>query len=176
MVEHDSIIPPGREGKVTQKIALGSGHHGLVKKYVTVISNAKNHPELRLSLACTIRSELEIEPPYLSLRPDKNGLIRQSLTITTPKKDLKVLEFSFKENAKSNDLKGTNWQTALPLQFKTELTGTDSTDAEGYLKYRLDISLSLKDNAAAYGQFILKTNNPKKNEVVLTGVILEQEK
>ena len=176
MVGYDSIIPPAREGKITQEIKIGSGYHGLIKKYVTVTSNAKNQPELRLSLSFTIQTELEVSPAYLSLKPDKKGMIKQTLTITTQKKDLQVLEFSFKEQGKPDNNGVGNWQVSLPLRFTTELTKVDTVLSDGYLKYQLDVSLSLENNQITYGTFTLKTNHPKKEEITLNGVILEQEK
>ena len=149
----------------------------MVKKYITVSSNAKNEPELKLWLSCKIPIELEIEPNYVSMRPDKNGMIKQTLTVTTQKKDLQILEFTFNEYGRSELKAEPAWQTSLPLRFTTKLTKIDTVTAEGYLKYHLDISLMIKDNATAInGSIKVITNHPKKQEVALSGVILEQEK
>jgi hypothetical protein len=175
VVGNDSIIPPGREGKVTQEIKIAHAHSGVLRKYVTVISNAKNKPELKLSLGCTIRSELGVEPGYLSITPDKNGDIKQVLKLTTQKKDLKVLEVRFVEQQKS-DGKGAAWQAALPLKFTFKLTKTDTTLADDYIAYQLEISLHLEENKTLYGNFTIVTNHPKKKEISLSGVILEKAK
>ena len=50
MVGFDSIIQPGRVGTITPKIELKNLHGGAFMKSVTVTSNAKNTPSLRLSL------------------------------------------------------------------------------------------------------------------------------
>ncbi len=176
MVGYDSIILPGREGKVTEEITIGSGTTGQIRKYITVVSNAKNKPELKLSLSCTILAELEVSPMYLSLKPDKKGIIKEVLTLTTQKKDLQVLDFIFTEN-ETPDSKGiSNWQVSLPINLLTKLTKVDTALADGYVKYQLEISLSATDNKVMYGKFTMKTNHPKKKEVILNGVILEQEK
>ncbi|MBN1577002.1 MAG: hypothetical protein JW913_10645 [Chitinispirillaceae bacterium] len=173
MVGHDSIIPPGREGKVTQEITIGHGYHGTLRKYITVISNAKNSQELRLSLGCTIHAELEIEPAYISLKPDKNGMTKQTLTVITAKKDLQILEVSFTEQEKPGNKDRTNWQVALPILFTSVVTKIDSVAIDGYLKYRLDISQTFNYTTPVYGNFTVKTNHPKKREVAINGVIHE---
>ncbi|MBN1307265.1 MAG: hypothetical protein JXA18_05075 [Chitinispirillaceae bacterium] len=144
-----------------------------MRKYVTVVSNAKNNPNLRLSLGCTIHAELEIEPKYLSLRPDKYGMVKETLTVLTSKKDLQVLEVSFMEQERFGNQEKTGWQTTLPILFTHALTKPDSSDAEGYLRYRLAISQALNYTTPVYGSFTVRTNHAKKQEVVVNGVILE---
>jgi hypothetical protein len=175
VVGHDSIIPPGREGKVTQEVNLASGHSGVLQKYITVFSNAKNTPELRLSLKCTILAELDVDPKYLSLKPDKKGMIQQTLSLTTQKKDLAVLDVTFLENSKPAE-NANNWQAALPIRFAYKLAKNPAPLADGYLKYQLDISLTAQDSTALYGNFTIKTNHPKKSELTLSGTILERDK
>lgn len=141
---------------------------------MTVISNAKNKPEMKLSLGCTIRAEIGVEPGYLSLTPDKNGDIKQELTLTTEKKDLKVLDVRFVSQKKSDGKETAAWQAELPIRFTFELTKTDTVLADNYLAYQLDISLHLEESKAMYGSFTIVTNHPKKKELSLNGVILEK--
>ncbi len=143
-----------------------------MKKYVTVISNAKNTPQLRLSLAATIRPELGIEPGYLSLQPDREGKVSQTLTITTMKKDLGIESVTFKEQEKLGE-KGENWRASLPLHFKHDLK-PGKLLPDGYTEYKLDISLQVPEGGLLSGDFVFKTNHPKKKEATLTGVILEK--
>ena len=175
MVGYDSIIPPGREGKVTQEIKLSASKGGVVRKYVTVMSNAKNKPQLKLSLQCTIREELGIEPRYISLKPDDNGALKQTLTLTTQKADLQVSGVTFNEHEKKG-AQTTNWQKSLPIHFKYELTKSDKPLQDGYLEYKLDVSLATPLEKTTYGEFTITTNHPKKPEATLTGVILEKSK
>ena len=125
-------------------------------------------------MKCTIIAELEVTPNYLSLKPDKKGLVKQMLTLTTQKKDLQVEDVTFKENQKSVDQQG--WQTTLPLRFAYKFAKSTEPQKGDLLKYQLDISLTTQDSVPTYGVFTIKTNHPKKKEVTLSGVILEPEK
>lgn len=173
-VGYDTIIPPNKEGKLTQEVNLGS-YSGTVRKYVTVQSNAKNSPELRVSLGGTIRSQVGVEPSYLSLKPDSTGLIKQTLNLTTLKKDLKVTDVIFKENENSNQ-QGVNWQVSLPMHLTYKLWEPDTVFADGYIRYKLSISANVKDNKTTYGQFVITSNHPDKKELTLSGVILNYNK
>ena len=99
MVGHDSTILPGREGKVTQEINVGNLHSGSFRKFITVISNAKNTPEMRLSLGGTMRTNLE-SPNFLRLTPDSKGECKTEITLSTEKKDLKITEVAFKTHGR----------------------------------------------------------------------------
>ncbi len=169
-VGYDTIIAPNKEGKLTQEINLGS-YSGNVRKYVTVESNAKNSPELRLSLGGTIRTQIGVEPSYLSLKPDSTGLIKQTLNLITLKKDLKITDVIFKENDNSSR-QGVNWQVSLPMHLTYQLWEPDTVFADGYMRYKLSISATVTENQTTYGQFVITSNHPDKKELALSGVIL----
>lgn len=170
MVGYDSIISPGREGKITQEIKISSGHNGEVKKYITLISNAKNKPEYRLSLKGTIIAQVSADPTYISLSPDSTGYCSIVLKLSTDMKDFSVTEVTFIENS-SNDPKKPSWQAKLPTYLKFSLGKPDSVKADGIMVYPLNASLEYKKSTSKYGSFILKTNNPKKNEVSIPGIL-----
>ncbi|MCX7726984.1 MAG: DUF1573 domain-containing protein [Chitinispirillaceae bacterium] len=175
VLAYDSVILPNREGKVTLEIKLKGLPHGLLRKYITVISNAKNKPQLRLSLSCTLITELEITPKTISLRCDKYGFTNQTLNITSTKSDLKILEVSFKEEFEpENNNTPINWQKILPLPFEFSLIKTDSITKEGYFKYKLTISQKVDYEKPVSGFFVIKTNHTQKKEILIYGVILEK--
>lgn len=155
---------------------MAAGHGGVIQKYVTVFSNAKNIPELKLSLKCNILAELEVEPQYLSLKPDKNKMVKQTLTLTTQKKDLEVLDVTFLENSNKPAENSSNWQAALPLRFAFKLAKDSVLQANNYLKFKLEVSFTAQNSAPVYGTFTIKTNHPKKKELTFSGAILEPEK
>lgn len=113
-------------------------------------------------------------PNYLSLKPDRKGMVKQTLTLSTQKTDLEVQDFIFKENQKSGDQQG--WQTTLPLRFAYKFAKSTEPQKADIVKYQLDISLTTQDSVPTYGVFTIKTNHPKKKEVTLSGVILDREK
>ena len=131
---------------------------------------------MKLSLQFTIRAELAVEPSYLSIRPDKKGNSGISLKLTTQKKDLVIESVSFKEHKKTGKAMDA-WQTALPMPLNFKLEQTDTKLEDGYIEYSMEISTSVpEDHKTTYGNFILKTNHPKKKEVELRGVIMEIKK
>jgi hypothetical protein len=140
------------------------------------MSNAKNDPNLKLSLGFTIRSELGVEPSYLSIRPGAKGTVHQSLTLTTQKKNLEIKEVSFKESTRPG--KGMNaWQADLSIPFNFKLEPTDKKLDDDYIEYKLDISTTVpEDHKTSYGNFIILTNHPKKKEIEVRGVIMEPQK
>lgn len=123
-----------------------------------------------------VRSELAVEPSYLSVRPSSKGTVQQSLTLTTQKKKLEIKEVSFKENKRSN--KGmAAWQADLSIPFNFKLEQTDKKLEDEYIEYKLDISTTIPDDhKTTYGNFIILTNHPKKKEIELRGVIMAPQK
>jgi len=167
-VGHDSIIEPGKTGKVTAEVNLTHFRAGPLKKYVTVFSNAKTKPELALSLACVIRSDLNVIPSSVRLVADKNGNLKQRLTLIANKSDLVVEDVSFIEDGSGGS--GPAWQEDLPIGFSHTLTKTDRVQPDGFFEYTLDISLTLPKDGKLnmYGRLKIKTNHPTKSVVDLT--------
>lgn len=172
-IGYDSVIPPGREGKVTFEINLKGMHKGPVKKYVTVLSNAKNKPQLRLYLGCTYITELEIEPKVVSFRCDKYGFTTQTFNISSTKGDLKVLEVSFRQNPE-NEEEALSWQVIHPILFNFSLTKIDSSKIEGIFKYKLEVNQKIDHKNPLSGFLSIKTNYPQKEEIKIYAVILEK--
>jgi hypothetical protein len=169
-VSHDSVILPGKVGLVTAEVNLANFKPGTLRKYVTVYSNAKKTPEMSLSLGCIIRSDLSIEPSYIRITADKNGMVSQTLTVTSNKKDLQILDVNFLEDEKAGSSNLT-WQNNLPIVFVHKVVKTDKVLPDGFTEYTLDISSTIKDTYSVYGKFNFKTNYPGKDLVTLTGVI-----
>jgi len=171
-VGYDSIIAPGKEGSVEAEVKLAGFRPGVLRKYITVYSNAKAKPEISLSLACNLRSELNIEPMYLSLTADQSGIVTQTFSIVSNKADLAISSVKFKEDPKPTNT-ASAWQNDLPITFTHTLTKTDKVHPDGFVEYSLVITLQLPVGKAAsmYGKVTVATNHPKKPEVDLTGSI-----
>ena len=161
MVEYDSTILPGREGKLTQEVNL-KNMKGPVRKSVTVSSNASNTPELQLTLEATIEEIIEVSTRHLRIAGSA-----EEITLVTDKKDLAVLSVEFKSKSAAGK---PEWQADLPLALEFELTPTDSA---GTVKacYRLKIIPSDAAKSAGYGEFSVTTNHPEKRELTLHGSI-----
>lgn len=169
-VGHDTIIQPGKEGSVTAEINLAHFKAGSLRKYITIFSNAKKTPELSVSLGCTIRADLSIEPSYIRMTRDKSGTAKITLKITSNKKDLNITEALFKEDEKSGDTPGA-WQKNLPIILGYTLTPSNVKLPDDFTEYKIDITAKVQDEFAVYGKFIFKTNYPGKEELSYSGVI-----
>jgi hypothetical protein len=168
VVGFDSIIPPGRVGKVTQEINLSAVHGGEFRKYITVISNAKNNEQLKLSLGGRIRSHLACTPDYVVMRKDSSGRNEGVLTIIADRKDLKISEISF---ASQGEKTGLAWQTALPLFVDYTIAKPDTSDKDGFYTYTVRMSINFAGDQNKVGDFLIKTNHPQKPEVKFSGML-----
>jgi hypothetical protein len=169
-VGHDTIIPPGKEGVVTAEINLTHFKAGALRKYVTIFSNAKKSPEMSVSLGCTIRADISIEPSYIRMLRDSAGAATISLKVTSNKKDLKITEVSFKEDEKAGE-KASAWQNNLPRRFSHTFAPTDVKLPDDFTEYKIDLSIKIEGEYAMYGKYIFKTNYPGKEELSYSGVI-----
>lgn len=169
MVEYDSVIPPGRVGKLTQKVDLKGYSEGNVHKSVRVVSNAENEPKLRLSVKVHIKPIIGVSTRYLRLTKGEDGASTADLTLRTEKEDLKISEAVF--STPSNKKAERSWQSNLPIYLKHELSRSEEPDSAGFYEYTLDLSIQLEKGERQHGDFRIKTNHPKKRMIELRGMI-----
>ncbi|HUI92391.1 MAG TPA: hypothetical protein VLX68_09120 [Chitinivibrionales bacterium] len=169
MVGFDTTILPGREGTVTEEVALDRVHDGAFTKCLTVNSNAKNKPSLQLCMKGFVKVPVAVSPGYPQMRRGSNGLYETDLTLSTDKPDLKVLEVFFTPGSGSSGQ--TPWQNTLPLHCEFKLTRPDSAGAGGIWAYRLAVSTRFEEKDSKTGEFVIKTNHPDAGEVKTTGNI-----
>lgn len=175
-VGHDSVIAPGKTGNVSAKVKIAQFKPGNIKKYVTIYSNAKKHPELTVSIACHLQSELNIEPSYIRLVTDEKRMLKKTLTIVTNKPDLVINSVNFREEGRSTS--GPAWQENLPINFSHTLTKTDTKHPDDFVEFKLEISLAVPagEELSMGGTFEISTNHPTKSTVSLNGNLEPPEK
>lgn len=175
MVEHDSIVPPGRTGKVVQQIKLSKLKSGEFTKAIKVISNAKNTDVLRLSLSGKILSLINISRRFLHLKPGKNGKITSTLDFSTEKANFTIKKVTFEEFEKSDS---PLWQKKPPLTVNHTITRSKSADSDGYYTYTVTLSFDTPPQKRLSGSFNFDTNHPKKDILTVRGMIapLEENK
>ena len=96
MVGFDSIIPPGREGSITEKVRLTNYRSGSYSKAATVTSNAKRTPNLTITMRWVIKAYVAVLPTFLEIAGNKDGVFQADVTLSSEKADLKLLGVSFK--------------------------------------------------------------------------------
>lgn len=154
-------------GNATLEINVKNLHGGQFRKYATVYSNAKNSPELRISLGGTLKAVIEVSSQNIRLTSKDQQVWSDSLNLTTEKKDLKVTEVTFKPY--SSGTPNQTWQNDLKIHPNYTLTKTDST--KGSFTYKLKLSFAVKDTEPKFGEFFIKTNHSKMPEIKVNGSI-----
>jgi len=167
-VGYDSIIAPGKTGKVIQSIDLKSIHTGPFKKNMTIYSNAKNTPELVVALGGTLKSYVTLSKESLQLVSADQKPFTDSLTLSTEKADLAVTSISFKMYDSNQGTPA--WQADLELFPQYKLTKVESSDKKLSV-YKLIVSHAVKEKEPKFGDFTITTNHPKVPEIKLPGAI-----
>src|SRR5690606_10991347 len=139
-------------------------HNGPFRKSITIISNAKNSPNMTISLGGTLRQDIYTQQSYVYLRSNDNKQLIGEITIVTSKKDLKVTEVLFKPYSSSED-NVPEWQNSMAIYAGFSLTKAGEPKEE-FQEYTLSITLpdSEKGNKRG-GNLTIKTNHPKKREI-----------
>jgi hypothetical protein len=168
VVGFDSIIPPGREGKITQKIDLKNAHSGEMIKAVTVTSNAKNQPSMRLTIKVVIKAIINVNTSYVQLSKAQSTA---EVILSTEKKDLQVKKVYFKMSNPGGGMPGSqaSWQGDLPLFINFTMQKPDSVKADGYMDYKLKLTSTLEITEPKEGEFIIETNHPEKTQISIRG-------
>jgi hypothetical protein len=140
-------------------------HSGSVKKGVSVKSNAKNKPDLHLSLAAKILAIIDVSPSYVRL---KSGGEKIKFKVKSQKKNLKVMNVEFKPQGRGG---GPQWQKDLPLPVKYSFALKDSTNKNGYYEYALSVWYGSPLDQTKHGIMYIYTNHAEKDKIEMRGSI-----
>jgi hypothetical protein len=158
VVGYDSIIPPGREGKITPEVSLKNMHGGQLTKVTTVTSNAENTPSLTLSISFVYVPHIDAMPNFIYLPGILNDSVRVMVTLRTEKKDLVVKSIAFKPDSAPK----AGEPAPLPkINFTTQRGA--AVNEQGQWEYILNLSGLMQ--GSAMGEFVFTTNHPKKPEI-----------
>jgi hypothetical protein len=162
VVKFDSIIEPGETGYINAVVNLGSVHPGALSKSMHVTSNAKNAEMVELVIKAMIRATVDISEQYITIPSDNTK--PTVVYLTSQKKNLKVTEITFLSSLDKKD--APSWQKHMPIGIHFKFSPTDSTAADGYKVFKLEMfrpQLSGED----YGEMTIKTNHPDKSSIVI---------
>jgi len=171
VVGFDSIIPPGREGHITESVNLGNYHAGAYTKSATILSNAKNMPSMQISIHWIIKAYVSAATSYIQLAKDKNGNLETDVVFSSEKANLKITDASFKavEDGPATNNKPA-WQSELPIAVSYAFE-KDSLRQDGYHDYKYKLIIKMAGSQKKNGEFIFKTNHEKSPEVKVQGGI-----
>jgi hypothetical protein len=171
VVGFDSIIPPGREGRVKESVHLANYHGGEYIKSATIISNAQNQPSMQVSIRWVIKSFLSAAPSYLQCVKINNGKFETTVVFTTEMAGFKVTDASFLANGSEKPLdNGSARQNEASVNV-TYAFEKDSLRKDGFHEFTYKVSVATPAEEKQSGDFIFKTNHADAREVKVTGSI-----
>ncbi len=169
IISYDSLIPPGKTGKMNAEMRLEGFRSGPTAKAVTVLSNAENEPVAKLVIKATVRELITVSEPYISL--NANYPSPKTVLLSSGKKDLEIKEVIFIAEKDSNTPL-PNWKTDIPVVISFKWTALDSTSNDGYRFYKLDLFMPSIEHSVR-GVLYIKTNHPQKPQLVMWGSLLK---
>jgi hypothetical protein len=165
VVKFDSLIKPGSTVKIESQVNIKNAHSGPLSKSISVVSNAENLPNVQLTIQATIQSIIDVSVNFLSFDGNKTD-VPQTLFLSSKKSDLKVSEITFRSTENASPA----WSSNRPIETKYNWAPTDSTRSDGYKVFKLEMSPPAVDSTRS-GEFVIKTNHPQKQELLLRGMI-----
>lgn len=164
VVKYDSLIAPGASTEIKSSVNI-RGRGGMLSKSVTVVSNAPNDSIVRLTIKANIIEILSSSVSFIDMT-GVNKKQKQSLQLTSKKKDLKIADVSFTSTPRS----AADGKTEKPYTVKINftLTATDTTRTDDMTTFRLE----LEPVTGAYlsdGDLVITTNNSDRKELRLRG-------
>jgi hypothetical protein len=171
VVGFDTTILPGREGSITEEVAMSKVHEGAFTKCATVTSNAKNKPDLRLCLKGFIKVAVAVSPQYITVKKAVSGAMQADVMLTSEKPDLLVKNVTFTANTQAPSTEQSAWQNKLPVYIVYKLTKPEKPNKDGAWEYKLTLNCDAGLPQSQYGEFVITTNHPEAPELKESGMV-----
>jgi len=182
-VSFDSIIQPGSASAITEVISTEKASPGKFTIPITVLSDARNSPILKLSIRGIFKLLVETDPTTLTLISKKGQDTGTILTLKTAQKGFKVTGVSFSFTERNT---AVSWQASIPMDYsfapadsikgKQNIAGSvklkkDTLKQNGSIVYiyKLKIMLSKPEQTTRSGEFFIRTNLTEKPEIRVFG-------
>jgi hypothetical protein len=165
VVGYDSIIPPGRAGKIKPGVKVKNMHGGEFHKRITVESNAANSPRLSLGIKGRILPIVGVSESYLRIKPDTQP---KRVVLTSERKKLDVTKVTFKSRVNKG---GPSWQTDAPIYLDIDVSHGDKPDSIGYYEHYVDLTLPESPEQTIHGEYLFVTTHPDRPEIKVRGAI-----
>ena len=133
-------------------------------------SNAKNEPNLKLSIVFTFKALVEVEPNNIRLSSKKGDDTGAVVLIRSLRNGIKITGVSFKVSGAADD-----FQSYIPVQYTcTKVADTvqkirNKSDKENGTVYKLRITYTPCEKEDKFGEFVIQTNLPDKPELKIGG-------
>ncbi len=166
VVKYDTFVQPGKTAKIEASVKIAGYHNGTISKYINVKTNEAKEPDTRLTIEANIIAVIEVSETYINFE-GKDIAKPHTLVMTSKKADLNVTDAVFKAPPEPST---PEWRAPGPQPMKFKLTATDSTRANGYRVFKLDL-YPVKADKTVSGEITITTNHPDKKEIVLQATI-----
>ena len=159
---YDTLIAPGGTSIFKPVVDIRGMRPGLMRRGITVTSNAANTPTLRLMIEAAIIPIVGVSPNHLTLTGTETGAVN----LTSAKKDLNVNSVIFRPHESGNT---PSWAANVPLNLNYRFNASDSTNADGQRVYSLVITPPGTKGEPMTGVFVINTNHPDRREITISG-------
>lgn len=165
VVEFPKEIKPGETAELTAGLKM-AGRTGAQNKPISIISNSQDEPLKRLSLKAFIMGPINLDRRYgIFQTTAASKSIKDSLSITTHKNDLEVVEAYYVP-------RGT--ESPEKIDVKTTLIKTESVDSVH--TYKLIFGFETETVSSQAGTIYFTSNHPEKKEFEFRCMIEQVEK
>jgi hypothetical protein len=164
VVRYDTAIQPGGTAHLESFMNTRGFRSGPVTKWITVSSNAKNEPTVRLTIKAVYQARIDVLKKYLCFNESRNN--KDTLCLATKKTDFKIpgAEFHSSGNA--------DWQANLPVAISVTEISRDPTRGDGSIIYCFELVSPLVKQSQE-GDVTITTNHPGKPEITLRATLLK---
>ena len=168
VASHDTLIAPGKTSVFKPVVDVRGMRAGLMRRGITVTSDAANTPSLRLTVEAAIVPFIELSANYLEF----TGAAAQTLTLASAKKDLNVTSVLFTPHSGGN---APSWVSNVPLNLIYQFNAADTARADRQNVYRLTITPpGTNGGESMRGTFVISTNHPDRREITINGMVQQR--
>ncbi len=175
---YDSIIPPGKTGRIKVEVNTEHFGDGIFEKRVTVASNAAHDAAmLALTITGVKQSVIAADPQAVHFNAGAKRDTGVVILLKTERKNLEVtgVNFAFDQNDPL-----MSWRSSIPMSY-TLTRVADAAAAQSnagkepgnpaLITYKLTVPYSPAQKGDLYGELVIKTNLPEKPELKISGMI-----
>jgi hypothetical protein len=140
-----------------------------MSKHVTVTSNAATTPSVDLTILINYVACIKASDQFISIFPAPDDSGRKEITLTSDWPTLKISSVQFVANDAGTPLQnGKGHDVAFVMKKKPEPA------KDGLWEYAVSMAIPFLDKTTMWGNFVFKTNHPRKPEFAIEASVEER--
>jgi hypothetical protein len=170
VVKYDSMVRPGATARIEAFMNTKGFHSGPVAKWISVSSNAKNEPIVRLTIKAVFQAQINVLNKYLVFNESRSR--KDTLVLATDKTDFHIMGAEFHSSDTASSQGNPGWQKGMGVAVAFHVLPKDTTGSDGrkIFSYEL-IPGSFTESQG--GSVIIRTNHPQKPEIAIPATLLK---